>query len=300
MVEVFQARSPRSWTRQKRAWSADLSKPVGLVLATPFLLAVLLFLLVPFGQLIITASGAPKGWGNFTEYFRTPTNLRVLRTTFVDSAIVTLVSVVLGAVIAWSLRTTERKSTKLLLLTSIFIPFWMGSVMKLYAFSILLGREGVVNRVLVSSGLIEQPLRLLYTQTAVVLGMVYQLLPYAVLPAYVAFLSVDLDLVKAAESLGASRIKALRSVALPLALPGLVATVVIVYVISVGFFLTPVLLGGAASPFTASLIYADIFTYYNVADAAVSGIWLLVGALGVIGVGLVCVGRERLMRALVQ
>jgi ABC-type spermidine/putrescine transport system permease subunit I len=106
--------------------------------------------------------------------------------------------------------------------------------------------------------------------------------------------------VKAAESLGASRIKALRSVALPLALPGLVATVVIVYVISVGFFLTPVLLGGAASPFTASLIYADIFTYYNVADAAVSGIWLLVGALGVIGVGLVCVGRERLMRALVQ
>lgn len=281
-----------------RHWKVRISGTVGLLMSAPFILAVVLLLLMPFVQLVISATGPPRGAGNLVTYFSGSTHLRVLSVTFADSALVTVLSVVLGALLAWSLHTSHRPFVRWLTLGAIFIPFWMGSVMKLYAFTILLGREGVVNRVLTAVGVIDQPLHLLYTQPAVIIGMVYQMLPYAVLPAYVAFLSVDLDMVRAAEGLGAARIRAIGSIVLPLSLPGLLAAVIIVFVTSIGFFLTPVLLGGASSPFSSSLIYNSIFTYYNVTDASVSGLWLLVAGLVVIGIGLTVVGRQRLARAL--
>jgi ABC-type spermidine/putrescine transport system permease subunit I len=129
-------------------------------------------------------------------------------------------------------------------------------------------------------------------------GMLYQLLLYAVLPLYVTFLSIDTDLVLAAESLGAQRGRALASVVIPLAIPGLLATSIIVYVIALGFFLTPVILGGATSPFTASLIAQDIFQFYDISGASVSAVILLVAALVVVGGGYRLVGKERLRRAI--
>lgn len=284
---------------RRRRWSVELPGSTGLLMSAPFILAAVVLLVLPFVQLVISATAPPAGVGNLLNYFREPTYLRVLGVTFADSALVTVLSVGLGALLAWSLHTSRRAFVKWLTLGAIFIPFWMGSVMKLYAFSILLGREGVVNRVLIALNVVDQPLHLLYTQPAVVIGMVYQMLPYAVLPAYVAFLSIDLDMVRAAEGLGASRIRAMGSVVVPLSLPGLLAAVIIVFVTSIGFFLTPVLLGGANSPFSSSLIYNSIFSYYNVIDASVSGLWLLVAGLVVIGVGLAVVGRRRLTRALI-
>jgi putative spermidine/putrescine transport system permease protein len=174
----------------------------------------------------------------------------------------------------------------------------MGSVIKLYAFTILLERLGVVNTTLQDLHLTSQPLSLLYTQFAVVIGMVYQLLPYSVLPLYVAFLTIDLDLLLAAEGLGASRARALLSVVVPLGLPGILATVTIVYVICLGFYLTPVILGGATAPFTASLISSDLFTFFDSADAAIAAIFLLIGAILVVAIGYGLVGKDRLKRAI--
>jgi ABC-type spermidine/putrescine transport system permease subunit I len=146
--------------------------------------------------------------------------------------------------------------------------------------------------------MIAEPLDLLYTQTAVIIGMVYQLLPYAVLPLYVSFASIDLDLIQAAEGLGASRVRAIASIVTPLATPGILATATIVYVISLGFYLTPVILGGATSPFTATLISQNIFDFFDLAGASVSAILLLLGALIAVTLGYLLVGRERLRRAL--
>jgi putative spermidine/putrescine transport system permease protein len=161
-----------------------------------------------------------------------------------------------------------------------------------------LERLGIVNRVLLDLHLIGSPLSLLYNQLAVIIGMVYQLLPYSVLPLFVVFRSIDSDLLKAAQGLGASRVRAVRSIILPLGLPGILASLTIVYVVGIGFFLTPVLLGGATAPFSASFMYDDIFSFYDFTSAAVSALVLLAGAAIVLFVASRFVGRETLRRAL--
>lgn len=277
-----------------RRWRPDLSPLQGAALVLPFILLTGFFLAYPFVHLVKIAFGEPDGIGNFTQYFESGVNLRVLRITFVDAAIVTVIVVTVGACIAWTLRTSERRLTKLILLAAIFVPSWMGGVVQLYAFTVLLERLGVVNRVLLELHIVDSPLKLLYNQIAVVIGMVYQILPYSVLPLYVGFRVVDPELVRAAEGLGASRLRALTSIALPLALPGILATTVMVYVVSTGFFLTPVVLGGGTSPFAASLMYSDIFNFYDITGAVVSATVVVVAATVLITIGLIAVGRRRL------
>jgi ABC-type spermidine/putrescine transport system permease subunit I len=257
-----------------------------------------LFLIFPVIKLVTLAMGAPRGAGNFLSFFDLTVNLDVLRVTFVDSAIVAVVSVLLGGVVAWVISSTTHAFVRMSLVAAIFIPFWMGSVVKLYAFTVLLERLGIVNRVLLDLHLINAPLDLIYNQPAVIVGMVYQLLPYSVLPLFVVFRSIDVDLLKAAEGLGASRARAVRSIVLPLGLPGILASLTIVYVVGLGFFLTPVLLGGATSPFSASFMYDDIFSYFNFTEAAVSAVVLLVGALLVLVIASRFVGREQLRKVL--
>ena len=111
------------------------------------------------------------------------------------------------------------------------------------------------------------------------------------------FLSINLDLVQAAEGLGARRLSALATTVLPLSLPSLLASFTVVYIICVGFFLTPVLLGGATAPFTASLISSDVFEFYDVTSAAVSALVLLLSSLVIIAIAYAVVGKERLAKA---
>jgi ABC-type spermidine/putrescine transport system permease subunit I len=284
--------------RHSRGWRPELSWRAGLGMALPMLALVALFLVYPLIRLLTVAFGPPSGVHNFSGFFDSSADLRVMRVTFVDSAIVAVLSVVLGAVLAWTIRSTRFRVARLFLIGVVFVPFWMGSVVKLYSFTIILERLGLVNRVLLRLHLIDQPLNLIYNQFAVVVGMVYQLLPYAVLPLLVVFNSIDEDLLRAAQGLGASRAKAIRNVVLPLSLPGLMASATIVYVVGLGFFLTPVLLGGATSPFSASLMYDDIFQYFDFTTATVSAIVLLAGGALVLLIAAKLVGRDQLRKAL--
>jgi putative spermidine/putrescine transport system permease protein len=281
-----------------RRWRPELSWRSGLGLIGPLAVMAGLFLVYPLIRLVIVAFGPPHGAGNFTSYFHEPANLTVLRITFVDSAIVAVVSVVLGAVIAWHVHATRHRTVRLLLVGALFVPFWMGSVVKLYSFTILLERYGLVNRALIDLHIIASPLSLIYNQFAVVIGMVYQLLPYAVLPLLVVFSTIDDDLLRAAQGLGASRTRAIASVVIPLGLPGIVASATIVYVVGVGFFLTPVLLGGATSPFAASFMYDDIFSYYDFTSATVSALVLVAGAGIILFIVSRLVGRNQIQRVL--
>ncbi|TDB89656.1 ABC transporter permease [Actinomadura sp. KC216] len=283
---------------RRRGWQSTFSGLTGLGLIAPFLVAAGVFIVYPFVELLRTAFGEPNGFGNVGDFFQSPAARRTLWTTCLTSLIVTVIVVALGAVLAWSLRTTRSRLTRMVIALAVFMPLWMGAVMKIYVFTVLLERFGVVNRTLTSLGVIDEPMQLLRTQFAVVAGMTYQMLPYAVLPLYAVYVTIDLNLVQAAESMGASRVRALRDVVAPLALPGLLASTVIVYVICVGYYLTPVLLGGATAPFTASLIADDIFNLFEPAQAAVASVLLLIVAGLVILGGLRLVGRERLRRAL--
>ncbi|QXJ25637.1 ABC transporter permease [Actinomadura graeca] len=281
-----------------RGWQSTFSGLTGLGLIAPFLVAAGVFILYPFVELLRTAFGEPDGFGNFSDFFHSPAARRTLWTTCVTSLIVTVIVVVVGAVLAWSLRTTRSRATRMVIALAVFMPLWMGAVMKIYVFTVLLERFGVVNRTLTSLGVIDEPMQLLRTRFAVVAGMTYQMLPYAVLPLYAVYVTIDLNLVQAAESMGASRVRALRDVVAPLALPGLLASTVIVYVICIGYYLTPVLLGGATAPFTASLIADDIFNLFEPQQAAVASVLLLIVAALVILGGLRLVGKERMRRAL--
>lgn len=282
---------------RRRTWTGERSATTGALLAAPLIGFIAVLLLYPLIRLVSISTGEPDGLGNVTGFFESNANLRVLRITLVDSLIVTVISVAVGAVIAWSIRTTRSTTMRLLLWAAMILPFLMGAVNKLYALGVILQTEGIINSVLMDLGITDQPVELLYTQFAVVLGMVYQMLPFAVLPLYASFRTISPELVLAAESLGASRLRAIVNTVVPLALPSVLASATIVFMISVGFVLTPVLLGGATAPFMASFINSALFDFYNLARAAVTSLMLLICALVVVVVALIFLGRDRLSKA---
>lgn len=284
--------------RRRRAWSPEPSRLTGAILATPFILMLAIYMVYPFVTLIGAAIAQPEGFANIQQFFNNRANLNIVIVTFRSALIVTALVFVLGALLAWALKNSTSRVMRIVLLMAIFMPLWMGSVVKIYAISVLLGREGIINSTLIQLGIIERPIALLYTQFAVIAGMVYQLLPYGVLPMWVAFSTIDNDLVLAAESLGASRVRALANVVIPLAMPGILAAIVINFVLSLGFYLTPVLLGGATQPFTATLIQENLFTYFDIPGAAIGGLILLAVGVVAVGIGYLLVGKERLRRAI--
>ena len=285
-------------SRRRRSWSPEPSRTTGFILAVPFIAMLALYVVYPFITLVGRAVGPPDGLANLERFFANRANMNIVFVTFRDAVVVTGLVFVLGALMAWALKNTQSRVMKGVLLMAIFMPLWMGSVVKIYAISVFLAREGIINTTLLQLGLIDRPLPLLYTQAAVIAGMVYQLLPYGVLPMYVAFSTIDSDLVLAAESLGASRVRALASIVIPLATPGILAAIVINFVLSLGFYLTPVLLGGATQPFTATLIQENLFTYFDVPGAAIGGIILLAVGSVAVAIGYALVGKERLRRAI--
>ncbi|MBN9243234.1 MAG: ABC transporter permease [Mesorhizobium sp.] len=293
-MPVPASRAPRDLSQ---SWSAERGPLIGLALAAPLIVLVVVMLLYPLGKLISIAFDDGDGFGSITAFFSSAAHIRTMRLTFVDSAIVTLVCVTVGSVVAWALHTTASRLTKAVLWASIILPFLMGSVIKLYALVVLLERHGVINRALMGIGITDSPTRLLYNQFAVVLGLTYHMLPFAVLPLLAGFQTISPDLVKAAESLGASRAYALFSTVLPLSLPSMLATGTIVYIICLGFYLTPEVLGGPTTPFSSSLIAQDVFQFYDLKSASVSALVLLVGSLVVVLLAYALVGRERLARA---
>jgi putative spermidine/putrescine transport system permease protein len=171
----------------------------------------------------------------------------------------------------------------------------MGTVVKNYAIVLLVSREGLLNDVLGAVGI--GPVQILYTSGAVIAGIVYSMIPYAVFSLYGVLVGIDQSLVAAARSMGASRTRAIGTIVLPLAMPGIVASAAIVFAISVGFYVTPVLLGGGQAPYMASLISANIFGFYDYGFASAASVILLVVALVILGATLALVGRERLVRA---
>lgn len=279
------------------SWSVERGALTGLFLATPLIVLVAVMLVYPLVKLVAIAFGGAGGVANISAFFASSAHTRTIVLTFIDSAVVTFVCVTVGAVLAWSLHTASSRTVKAVLWAAIIVPFLMGSVIKLYALVVMLESHGVVNRALMGLGITDAPIRMLYNQFAVVLGLTYHMLPFAVLPLLAGFQSISPDLVKAAESLGASRVRALFNTVVPLSVPSMLATGTIVYIICLGFYLTPEVLGGPTTPFTAALIAQDVFQFYDLASASVSALVLLVGSLVVILLAYAIVGRERLARA---
>jgi ABC-type spermidine/putrescine transport system permease subunit I len=276
-------------------WSSILANRWALLLAAPLLAVLLGFVAYPLAKLTIDSLSTGQGIGNYEAVLQSSAGRRALITTVLASVLVGAVAVLLGGLLAWHIRIASSAVVKAVLWLAVLAPFWMGTVVKNYAIVILLSAEGPLEEGLELVGL--APVSLLYTSTAVGIGMVYTMVPYAAFALYGVFLTIDESLLLAARGMGASRARAIVSVLLPLAMPGILASGALVFAISLGFYVTPVLLGGAQTPFMASFIQDYIFTFYDYPIASAASVILLAVALLTLGLTLALVGRGRLRRA---
>jgi putative spermidine/putrescine transport system permease protein len=199
---------------------------------------------------------------HFARLFREGIYLHVLWMTVEVAAVVTLSALLLGYPVAYLLARLERAKSNLLLIL-VLVPFWTSVLVRTYAWMVLLGRQGVVNQFLLAVGAIDQPLRLLNTTSAVYIAMVHVLLPFMILPLYGVMRGLDANLLRAAQGLGAAPFAVFRQVWLPLSLPGVFAGCLLVFILALGFFITPALVGGPRDLMIAVLIQqqVDLFSW---------------------------------------
>src|SRR5262245_4804851 len=211
------------------------------VLLLPAVAWLALFFVYPIGRLFYLSLFAPTfTLRHYARLVAAPVYLRILENTFEISLLVTVLALALGYPLAYLLASARPRAAALML-GCIMLPLLTSVLVRTYAWMVLLGRRGLVNESLVALGLLDAPVPLLYNRTGVTIGMVHVLLPFMVLPLYSAMKAIDVELVRAAENLGASPRQAFLRVYLPLSLPGVAAGCVLVFVAAIGFFVTPAL-----------------------------------------------------------
>lgn len=194
---------------------------------------------------------------HYWHFFEEPLYTTVLLRTFRVSLIVTIVCLTVGYPVAYVLANAEGKRLAIYF-ACVILPFWTSILVRNYAWIVILQRKGVLNTLLQWIGVIDNPLRLLYSEPAVALGMIHFLLPLMILPIYSVLRGIDRNLELAAYNLGARPWPAFLLVTLPLSLPGIGAGVSIVFIIGLGFFITPALLGGPKNLMISTLIERQV------------------------------------------
>ena len=232
----------------------------------------------------------------YAQIWRVPVYLTVIWRTFQTSALVTLLCLALGYPLAYVLATLRPRVAQLLMIV-VILPFFTSIIVRTYAWMVLLGRNGVVNQYVTWLGLTDGPLPLLYNKGGVLIGMTYVLLPYMILTVYSVMRGIDPAFVRAAHSLGASRWQAFRKVFLPLSLPGIAGGTLLVFILSLGFFITPALMGGPSDVMIAMLIEREVeFTLNWSFASALAVILLVLTLIGFIGYNRI-VRLERIFEA---
>lgn len=243
-------------------------------LVVPSLVLLVIALGLPLAIVTLRSFAEPE-WGlhNYVWFFGSPVNLTVLQRTFTISAWVTLVCVVAGYPYAYAMTIVGPK-VRLVMILCVLVPFWVSGVVRTLAWVILLQDSGVINSVIRGVGL--SPIKLIRTQTGVVIGMAQVLLPFMILPLYSVMKTIDLRLMQAARSLGASPARAFLQVYVPLSLPGVYAGAIIVFILALGFYITPALLGGPRSTMLSTLIQNQVLSLLNWGRGGAMGVVLLV------------------------
>jgi len=257
------------------------------ILMAPGLLIFLLVFIIPVARLAVlsfrknTPSGiAEEGfvWDHYIKFFTDPHYLGILGRTLSISLIVSLICLVLGYSLAYG-ASRAPQNRKIVLLMLIALPLLTSATIRNFGWIIILGRNGLINKALMGLGIIEEPLKLLYTETGVVIALVHVLLPYMVLVLFSVLEGLDRNLESAAANLGASRPKVFFLVTLPLSMPGIVAGTLLVFSICISFFVTPALIGGPRVQLMATEIYNQTINLLNWPFASALSMILLVTVL---------------------
>ena len=278
-------------TYNKKSWilrlQHKLRSPVALslVMILPALLLFLIFYFYPIIKLIpqsLIEDGAVT-FQNYMRIFTEPLYYNsFLRTVFI-SFLAAIINLLLGYPIAYTLTRVKPKTAKLII-AIIMISFWTSLLVRTYSWMVVLQRNGIINNILVSLGIIEEPIQLMYTTGAVLVGIVHILLPFMILPIYSVLRTMDPSLKLAAMSMGATRRKAFFHVTLPLSIPGIASGIMLVFIQALGFYVTPMLLGGPKILMVSGLIDKQMFQFLNWGfGSAIGMLLLLVTILFLIG-----------------
>jgi ABC-type spermidine/putrescine transport system permease subunit I len=283
---------------EKRAsFFADIFKNVvrkPLCLILPLFVYMFVFYIYPLLRMFIMSLFSPDfTFKHYQSFFQTTTNLYSLRVTFEISLLVTILCLLIGYPMAYYLSTRPAKKANLLLIL-VLIPLWTSVLVRTYAWITILGRNGLINQMLQKSGIIEQPLKLIYNQLGLTIGMVHVMMPFMVLSLYSVMVGIDRNLLKAAQNLGASPFRAFRKVFLPLSMPGILAGCILVFIISVGFFVTPALLGGPRDLMISMVIDQAVEVLLNWGFASAASFILLFLILGIFLISGKMVGFDKL------
>lgn len=253
-----------------------------LLLLAPAVILLFLCFVVPLARLFSLAFTDEAGpFATFAILAESDVYRRVMVNTFLVAVAVALITVVLAWPVAYIL-TKLKGFWFAFALYGVLFPFWISVLVRTFSWMILLERNGPLNRFLVNLGVTDKPLALLFNDTGVMIGMVHVLLPYAILPLYGAMLRIDQRLLMASDGLGAGLFDTFRRVYFPLCLPGLMGGATFVFLLSLGFFITPALLGGSNAITLSMLIASFINDRLAWSLAAAASLVLLVIVLALL------------------
>ena len=224
--------------------------------------------------------GGQFTWANWDKLLSSGLTWKAVWTTVELSTGTLALCVILGVPLALALASVPTKIANRLLIF-IMLPLWTSILVRTYGWLVLLRRDGLINQTLVDLGLISEPLALVYNFTGTLVGMVHFMLPLFVLPTYAAMRDIDPNLIRAAASMGASLTRTLVTVILPLSASGIRSGAMIVFIYTLGFFITPAILGGGQVNPIAIRIERTLTTFQNWGAASALGILLLLLVAGV-------------------
>ena len=247
-------------------------------LTLPYLLMVTALIVIPVGWLFYLSFIGRDGSLSFENYERmmkSKAYIRIFLTAFKISILTTIICAAIGYPLAYFMSQLSRKWANICMI-GVLIPFWTSLLVRTYAWLVLLQKKGLLNNMAIEMGLISEPIKIVHNTTGTLIGMVHIMLPFLILPLYANMRAIDKDALKAASSLGATPTRAFWTVFFPLSLPGLLAGLLIVFVLCLGFYVTPAILGGGRVIMAAMKISSNIELYFSWGAASALGVVLLV------------------------
>ncbi|HEV7458157.1 MAG TPA: ABC transporter permease [Roseococcus sp.] len=228
------------------------------LLLLPAVALVLFFYVAPIAQVLTISFSEPEpGLGNYERLLTSEGIQRVIFTTLRICLLTTFFALLLGYAIAYAITLASPRARNWWIL-AVLVPLWISVLVRAFAWVTLLRRQGLVNNTLMQAGVISEPLPLVWNEFGILVGMVHYMVPFAVLPMLASMREIDPRLLAAARGLGASRGQVFRQVFLPLSMPGVVAAGVLVFIFSLGFYITPAILGGGRTLMVAEWIALQI------------------------------------------
>ncbi len=254
-----------------------------LLLLLPAVLWYVVFFLSPLVQMVLISFGERGPYGGVEPGFYLDSYQELSNPLYVNIFVVTLkmalfgtlACLVVGYPLAYFLATRAGRYKTLLILL-IIVPFWTSFLIRTYAWETILDSQGALSDVLQRLGVIHQPLQILYSQTAIFIGIVYNYLPLMVFPLYVSLERMDKRLVEASKDLGAGRLSTFRRITLPLTLPGVMTGCLLVFIPLTGEYLIPTILGGSKNIFMGSLIADQFLEVHDWPFGAALGVMVMI------------------------